>query len=335
MSTPTIAKISQKDRDEMVRRVESLDFWRGWRGRRRIRPREVVRLQENEAARVVHEVLGVLDSEPEFPYTDVAASGFMASFEAGRPVVGVDHEGHPVMFDLFAASAPHMLVVGPTGVGATTFLRGQLVHFLNRGARVLVLDRRESYRSRRWAVEHPDVTYVADVGSMHAELVWLSDELTDRMASPDPWADRRPVVVVVPDLGPTKAMLERYWSEIRQKGDPRRSPAVEALWEVLYAGRDLGVHLVAGTQLPTNDVLDRRVRENFGVKVVSDRASSQTWRMLAPDVDPPVRGTVRGRWHLVVDGERTKFQGLNWTPDDARTAAAPAESMASETGEDR
>ncbi|MET7609191.1 hypothetical protein [Streptomyces avermitilis] len=69
---------------------------------------------------------------------------------------------------------------------------------------------------------------------------------------------------------------------LRDPGDPKVSPAVDALNEILYMGRRLRMHVLLVAESATVCALGGpEVREQF-TTVILARASTGMWRRLAP-----------------------------------------------------
>lgn len=74
--------------------------------------------------------------------------------------------------------------------------------------------------------------------------------------------------------------LTRYWKTFRQKDDPRTSPAITALEDAIWAGREARVHVILGGR--ANGILaGTSAREQFATVILA-RFSADTWRRLAP-----------------------------------------------------
>lgn len=87
------------------------------------------------------------------------------------------------------------------------------------------------------------------------------------------------------------------------------SPALTALANLANMGRELRVHiLMAGQSLTAKSTGGPEGRESFGARMLG-RATSNAWRMLAPQIKPaPVKRGQPGRWHIVVGDTLREFQ---------------------------
>ncbi|MCZ4102570.1 hypothetical protein C8250_042420 [Streptomyces sp. So13.3] len=64
--------------------------------------------------------------------------------------------------------------------------------------------------------------------------------------------------------------LARYWEKIRESGDPKVSPALDALNGVLYMGRQLRMHVLLVAQSATARALGNpEVREQFSTRILA------------------------------------------------------------------
>lgn len=221
----------------------------------------------------------------------------LEALPASLVLIGLTTDGQPVCADLDNDS-PHVLVCSASGGGTTTILRTLTAQLLHRGARALVLDLKRI--SHRWAHGLPGVTYCRDIADIHAALIGLHAELKHRIDHITQHGDvddlpRRTVVFEAADT--TLRNLTRYWDTVREKGDPKTSPAVAALEELLFAGRQARMHVLLAGHL--NNPLGPEGRENFST-VVLGRVTTRTWERLAPHIDTTVKPSpCPGRVHVV------------------------------------
>lgn len=87
------------------------------------------------------------------------------------------------------------------------------------------------------------------------------------------------------------------------------SPALTALANLANMGREMRVHiLLAGQSVTAKATGGAEGRESFGGRALA-RATSNQWRMLAPQIRPaPVKRNEPGRWHLVVGDILREYQ---------------------------
>lgn len=210
--------------------------------------------------------------------------------------------------------SPHAILNGGSGAGKSVLLAYVIGQFMRRGAGVLVLDAK--FVSHMWLRRVPGVHYAAEVEDMHEALVWLDTELLRRarlvstardmtaaMASLDT------LVVVMEEMTSARSRLDQYWKSIKETGQPALSPALAALANVANMGRELKVHaFLAGQSLTAKVTGGPEGRESYGARLLA-RATSNAWRMLAPQIKPaPVKRERPGRWHIVVGDTLRAFQ---------------------------
>ncbi|QIZ01194.1 hypothetical protein HEP87_55640 [Streptomyces sp. S1D4-11] len=122
--------------------------------------------------------------------------------------------------------------------------------------------------------------------------------------------------------------LARYWDTVRQTGDPETSPAVDALQELLFAGRQARIHVLFDGD-PTISALGPGGHEQFSTVILA-RAPTSTWNRLAPQAGPAPKGsTHRGRVHIVQGRTTGQTQVLFLTDTEAATwiTYTPAEEI--------
>ncbi|MBQ1116248.1 hypothetical protein [Streptomyces sp. C3-3] len=121
----------------------------------------------------------------------------------------------------------------------------------------------------------------------------------------------------------TLRQLACHWDTTREKGDPKTSPAVDALQDVLFAGPQARIHVLATSQLATG-ILGAG-RENFSTKVLG-RVTTRTWKHLAPEIHPtPKPNTQPGHVHVVQGGNAHPTQVLLMTDTEAAEGIAATE----------
>jgi hypothetical protein len=119
--------------------------------------------------------------------------------------------------------------------------------------------------------------------------------------------------------------LARYWERTRESGDPKVSPAIDALNEILYMGRQVRMHVLLVAQSATARALGGpEVREQFATRFLA-RYSMNAWRMLAPEIHPAPKSTKHvGRAQVVIGGTARETQVLFFTDAEAREWSPPA-----------
>lgn len=206
--------------------------------------------------------------------------------------------------------SPHALIAGGTGAGKSELLAFMVGQLMRRGYGVACLDAK--FTSHMWLRRVPGVLYASESEELHEALVWLDAELMRRARYISKGGDPGtlvPIVAVLEEMNGASNRLRAYWGSIKQTGDPMMSPALTALANLSSMGRELRMHiLMAGQSLTGKATGGPENRENFGARFLA-RATSNQWRMLAPQIKPaPVKRQRSGRWHLVVGDRLAEFQ---------------------------
>ncbi|MFE3556977.1 helicase HerA domain-containing protein [Streptomyces sp. NPDC059193] len=266
-------------------------------------------------------------------FKDPKTRELVAAARESAPIIGFGAGGRIVSVDLDAES-PHILVNASTGGGKSVTLRCIACQMLHHGSRVFVLDYK--YISHPWARGIPAVTYCADIADIHDALVQLGMEGRRRVrvadalgidADPNDIGPR--LLILLEEVNATMKQLARYWEKIRESGDPKVSPAIDALNEILYMGRQLRMHVLLVAQSATARALGGpEVREQFSTRILA-RYSVNAWRMLAPEVHPAPKSTKHpGRAQVVSGGSARETQVLFFTEAEARQWATTGKNTA-------
>lgn len=234
-----------------------------------------------------------------------------------RVLLGLTRGGEPVWVDLDKKS-PHILMSAGTGSGKTVALAGITAQLMFHDADVVVLDYKEL--SHIWLRDLAGVRYAREIGEIHDTALWLGEEMMRRKRA---WRDitlddmengRAPrfkrLVIVCEEWSSTTDELRDYWTDIRASSDPRRSPAIKAMSQVLNMGRALRMNvLMVAQRAEANAVGTGAMREQFPCKILIDRFSPQTWNILASDCGPPRPGTSHaGRAQVCLGSVATEVQ---------------------------
>ncbi len=246
----------------------------------------------------------------------------VVQLSAGQVLLGITRANKPVTANL-DSETPHILASMATGAGKSYFARNVAAQILNRGDRVVVLDLKRT--SQKWMKDHPHVRYLRDVQDIHDELIYIGEEIMRRQRAADLTDDSYigpRILVLAEELNTLSGRLRDHWSTIKPKGASGPSPAVTALNEISYMGREPKMNALAIAQYGDARTMGGgAARENYGCRVLG-RASRNAWRMLAPEIMRiPRKSTRRGRYHVVVDDFAVETQGLLWTDEAARSFA--------------
>ncbi|MGV9762410.1 helicase HerA domain-containing protein [Micromonospora tulbaghiae] len=237
--------------------------------------------------------------------------------------VGLGAGDRPVTLSL-RDDSPHIAVSAGTGAGKSVLAELVAVQVLARGGRVVILDRKGSHR---WALGLAGVDYCSRPDQMHSALVRLAALADERnalaMHEEEGWNPGPRVLVIAEELNATIGMLANFWAEARGKGDPKRSPAVAALADLLFMGRSAKVNVLAIAQMLTARAIGGpEARENFGIRCLA-RYTANNWKMLVPEAAMPRASRTLGRWQVVVGGQATEVQVAYLTAAEARAFACP------------
>lgn len=266
-------------------------------------------------------------------FKDPKVRELVAKAPESAPIIGLGSAGRIVSVDLDADS-PHILVNASTGGGKSATLRCIACQMLHHGSLVYVLDTKRI--SHPWAHGIDGVTYCRDIADIHDQLIELGQigRLRTRIADElgidaDPKAIGPRVLILLEEINATMKQLARYWEKIRESGDPKVSPAVDAFNEILYMGRQLRMHVLLVAQSATARALGGpEVREQFATRILA-RYSVNDWRMLAPEVHPAPKSTKHhGRAQVVIGGSARETQVLFFTETEAREWATTGKKAA-------
>jgi hypothetical protein len=147
-------------------------------------------------------------------------------------------------------------------------------------------------------------------------MVWLGVELQRRTEV----AERRvnakgdilgdvgpPLWIIAEEMNLATPRLKQYWASIRTQDDPKRSPALDGMAAVSFAGRAVRMHLIVIGQMLTAATLGGGdVRENIGVRMMA-RYTANSWKMQT-DLPMPPSSDVPGRVQVIASGSVREAQ---------------------------
>jgi hypothetical protein len=273
-----------------------------------------------------------LRSQPPPPRASFAE--ILPEIRKARPhevITGIGHKGSIVILSV-EQETPHLGISMGTGAGKSTLARLWAAQMLYHGALLIVLD----YKliSHMWARGLPNVAYAGTPQEIHDMCEWLVVEAQRRNNVALHSADIRGNVlgdvgprlwIMAEELNATQNRLAALWRSIREKGDPKRSPASEALDEINFIGRQvrmnqcqIGQRLSVKATSGAGGGAD--ARENLGALAFHDPKES-TWKMLVGDDHPrPAPSGHLGR-HILVTSTVQMFQVAYMTEEEAREFA--------------
>jgi len=227
----------------------------------------------------------------------------------------------PVIISL-KDDSPHIALSAGSGAGKSVLAQLIAVQVLRRGGRVVILDRKGSHR---WAVGLPGVDYCTKPHQMHDALIRLAGLANERndmaLYEDDDWVPGERYFVICEELNATIGQLTNYWAETREKSDPKKSPAIAALADILFMGRSALVNVLAIAQMLTARAIGGpEARENFGIRCLA-RYTTNAWKMLVPEAAMPRASRTLGRWQVVIGGTATEVQVAYLTAKQARGLA--------------
>lgn len=277
----------------------------------------------NLRGRTPHVMIGAVSQPPTLVrYRDVLAALNAASETA--PVLGLGQSRRPITADL-AADSPHLLVSVTTGFGKTTLITSLSAQLLRHGTLLVVCDVK---RTLGWLRKLGNVAYLTTPAQIHAALAAVSAEGERRYSAFDAAdsdsaaeaaliASWPRVVVIVDELNITMQRLRTWWDSARQPGDPKVTPALGWLSDILLMGRQAKIHAILSAQLGTARSMGGlpELREQTSTRVI--RGTVAAWRMLAPEHRPPATGPILGRVHVVAGSRIHSCQIPLITPDEA------------------
>lgn len=257
-------------------------------------------------------------------------------------VVGRKAGGGVVTLSLVEDS-PHFLASGAAGTGKSALLRVILRQRIERGDGVVITDPKR-FSHIRWAGKLPRdrVVYAYRDADLHAAWMAVGEESKRRIDLPEEELPKqRRVFVVAEELNAQIKILARYWRGERKRimnaakatladavdrcegskldglelalsegldeadlDPPTTSPAIVALQETVFMGRELRMHMLAAAQRASAGVFGGGggdVRESFQGGRMIARWDRKLWKMLVDTIAyvacPPGRlvwGVARG-----------------------------------------
>ena len=264
------------------------------------------------------------------PPKKVKLADVQRDIEKAKPdelVLGRGEDGELVKVSL-AGDSPHIGVSVGSGGGKSVMAELMAAQAAYWGAVVLVLDfpKLVSLPALRGL---PNVAYCDSAALVHSACVWLAHELEDRAYEVKEHTDENGVyhgpylhrlLVVAEESNALMNRLRHYWNDIRERGDPKRSPAVDALELAFLMGRQLFINVVQfGQMLSVRATTGGEGRENMGIRIMG-RATVNNWKMMVPEHDYPGKTVRPGRVHVITDTCR-ETQVVNISHREARHLA--------------
>jgi S-DNA-T family DNA segregation ATPase FtsK/SpoIIIE len=225
-------------------------------------------------------------------------------------VLGLDHEGAPLLLRLPSPNVAHVLIAGTTGSGKTALARSivtSLALFNSQRALQLVLvDPKGRGFSPFSGLPHLLVPVISCIDEARSLLKRIVGEMERR----DCEGRCEPRLAVVLD----------ELADLVQVGGREIEAALTRLTQ---RGREAGIHLVACTQKPTASVIGGLVKSNFPVRLVGSVASPEDAKVatgLARTGAERLLG--QGDFLVVAKGRVNRMQVAYVEPDAVRQMAS-------------
>lgn len=236
----------------------------------------------------------------------------VASLPVEKPLVGIALGNHAVTLD-FAEESPHVLLSGASGTGKSVTTKAVLCQRMHHGNGLIVIDYKRI--SHRWAHDLPGALYAWRIEDMHDMCLMIGEELDRRIANVVEVEARGEqfvtVDVLVEEANVLIGKLRDYWAAVKPREAPAQSPAVLALKNLVFAGRELGMHAIYCSQRGSADIFGASggdVRESFSTVLLA-KWKLQTWKMLAGGMKfQRWPGGGRGLWARIQNDEMILFR---------------------------
>lgn len=244
-----------------------------------------------------------------------------AEYKSFMIPIGIDEDGKVQSWQ--PSVSPHMLVIGGTGSGKTSFQHTVLTHLAQARWRVWVLDgkRIEFAGFRAW----PNVELVAarvehQVRMLHAAHELMERRYTQLEQGTARLEDFEPLALIIDEYATFKARVQRWYKTVKPKGGPTQAPVLELLSDLARLARSAKIHMLLGIQRPDVEFLGGEMRDNFGARLSLGRLSPQGAMMMwdSPAIGVALPRNKRGRGvTLSADSLPVEVQ-THYTPDPAK-----------------
>lgn len=270
--------------------------------------------------------------------------------------------GNRIVRISLSEDSPHIALSGAAGSGKSVLVRVVLRQRLRRGDGVFIFDPKR-FSHMRWANGFPKdrVRYAVTDVELHEGWLAVGEEMRRRIALPlDQLEWQRRVWLCAEEINAQIKILTRYWKQRRQEmirparalladcekecggskmeglalaiergldlaelDPPATSPAIVALQESVFMGRELRMHMMAAAQRLSAGVFGGGggdVRESFQGGRFMAKWDRKLWKMLADGI-PYVAwpGGKRGIWGLA-RGEGFEIFRCPWLSEEELAA---------------
>lgn len=221
-------------------------------------------------------------------------------------VLGVGKRGRTVSVSL-SGDSPHIGLSMASGAGKSVVARLVGSQICHRGGLLVVLDIKRI--SHSWARGLPNAFVAKSPQEIHQALLLLRREVQRRNELADDAVDVEGNVhtsfprlfVVAEELNATISQLKAYWRTVKEPGDPARSPAIDAMAEMLFVGRQVKTNLLLVAQRMSAEAAGGGdARENLACRILG-RYSQSNWKMMCPEFAMPPSSRRPGHVQIVTD----------------------------------
>ncbi|MEA3336037.1 MAG: DNA translocase FtsK [Chloroflexota bacterium] len=211
-------------------------------------------------------------------------------------LLGLDHDGTPLLLRLPSPDVVHVLISGTTGSGKTALLRSillSLAMFNRQGAlQLLLIDPKSRGFSPLAQLPHILGRLVSTPQEGVQALSWLIQEMErrdrDHICSPS-------IVVAIDELAD---LLTTGGKEVET-----------ALLRLAQRGREAGIHLLCATQKPAASILSSLIKANFPVRLVGSVSSPEDAKVASGIAATGAEKLLgRGDFLLINKGQIVRFQ---------------------------
>ncbi len=241
---------------------------------------------------------------------DYKRQGWRAAVPPATAVLGLDHEGVPLLLRLPSPDVAHVLIAGTTGSGKTalarTIIASLALYNSQRRVQLVLVDPKGRGLKPFDGLPHLLLPVLTRVDQALSALQRLVSEMERRDA--EGRSDPR-LVVVLDEL-----------ADLVQVGGREMETL---LIRLMQRGREAGIHVVACTQKPTAAVIGGLVKSNFPVRVVGSVASPEDAKVatgLAGTGAERLLG--QGDFLVVAKGQVTRMQAAYISVDEVRELVA-------------
>ncbi len=241
---------------------------------------------------------------------DYKRQGWRAAVPPATAVLGLDHEGVPLLLRLPSPDVAHVLIAGTTGSGKTalarTIIASLALYNSQRRVQLVLVDPKGRGLKPFDGLPHLLLPVLTRVDQALSALQRLVGEMERRDA--EGCSDPR-LVVVLDEL-----------ADLVQVGGREMETL---LIRLMQRGREAGIHVVACTQKPTAAVIGGLVKSNFPVRVVGSVASPEDAKVatgLAGTGAERLLG--QGDFLVVAKGQVTRMQAAYISVDEVRELVA-------------